>query len=92
MCTNSMVIVEKLNQEELKSKKVFSWPIWEKEVSTFEWFYDTQEQCYFLEGEVEVSTPEGIVHIKQGDFVTFKKGLSCTWHVLKDVRKHYQFK
>ena len=50
------------------------------------------ETCYFLEGDVEV-TPEGgkPVRIGKGDLVTFPTGMSCTWKVLKPVRKHYKF-
>jgi hypothetical protein len=91
MSTSEMVKIEMLSSDALKSKGIFSWAIWEKEKSSFDWFYDTEEQCYFLEGEVEIITPEGNVSIKKGDFVTFKKGLSCTWNVLKKVRKHYKF-
>ena len=68
------------------------WPIWTKEASEFSWSYDEQETCYFLEGEVEV-TPEGggAVKMGKGDLVTFPRGMSCTWKILKDVKKHYKF-
>jgi uncharacterized cupin superfamily protein len=71
---------------------VTSWPIWEKEVSEFPWHYDEMETCYLLEGEVIV-TPDGgePVRFGKGDLVTFPKGVSCTWNVLKPVRKHYKF-
>ena len=71
---------------------VFDWPIWQKEVSTFPWKYDQQETCYLLDGEVIV-TPEGgePVKISRGDLVTFPAGMSCTWEILQDVRKHYDF-
>jgi uncharacterized cupin superfamily protein len=84
--------VEKLNQEELKKRGVFSWPIWEKETSRFDWSYDSVEQCYFLAGNVTVQAKGGAsVNIGKGDFVTFPKGLSCTWDVKEPVRKHYNF-
>ncbi|MBE9117516.1 cupin domain-containing protein [Lusitaniella coriacea LEGE 07157] len=71
---------------------VKSWSIWEKEVSEFPWTYDTSETCYFLEGDVIV-TPDGgeSVSMGKGDLVTFPAGMSCTWNILKPVRKHYQF-
>lgn len=80
------------NEEKLKKLNVFSWPIWTKEISEFPWSYDTPETCYFLEGEVVV-TPDGgePVEMGKGDLVTFPVGLSCTWNIKKDVRKHYQF-
>jgi hypothetical protein len=71
---------------------VRSWPIWTKEVSTFPWSYDEPETCLFLEGEVVV-TPDGgaPVSVGKGDLVMFPSGMSCTWKVLKPVRKHYRF-
>jgi len=87
----SGIEVEKLSEEELKSRGVESWPIWTKEVSRFDWSYDEPEQCYFLEGQVTVETADGNVEIGKGDFVTFPKGLSCTWDVKEPVRKHYNF-
>ncbi|MDZ7373107.1 MAG: cupin domain-containing protein [candidate division KSB1 bacterium] len=78
-------------REKLEQMGVFSWPIWEKEESEFPWYYEEAETCYFLEGEVIV-TPDGgePVRIGRGDLVTFPAGLSCTWKILKRVRKHYR--
>lgn len=74
----------------LQELGVRTWPVWAKEVSEFPWTYDTQEICYFLEGEVEV-IPQGgePVTMGEGDLVTFPAGMSCTWKVKKPVRKHY---
>ena len=85
--------VEKLKKDELERRGVFAWPIWTKEVSKFDWEYDSIEECYFLEGKVTV-TPEGgkPVSFGKGDFVTFPKGLSCVWDVRVPVRKHYNFR
>ena len=85
--------VQKLNQEQLKKMGVFDWSIWEKEVSRFPWSYDCIEECYFLEGGVTVEAGDGkSISFGKGDFVTFPKGLSCTWDIKKPVRKHYNFK
>ncbi len=87
------VTVEKINEADLKKQGVFSWPVWEKEVSDFDWYYDTTEQFYVLEGEVEVETQDGQkIVFGPGDFVTFPKGVTCRWHVKKPIRKHYNFK
>jgi len=87
------IVVRRLTQEELKKQGVFSWPIWEKEASRFPWSYDSIEECYFLEGDVTVDTKDGkSVSFGKGDFVTFPKGLSCTWNIKKPVRKHYNFR
>jgi len=85
--------VEKPTENHLKSKDVSSWPIWEKEVSRFDWHYDSMEACYLLEGEVVVETEDGeSVEFGKGDFVTFPKGLSCVWDIKQPVEKHYNFK
>ncbi len=84
---------EKLNKDELEKKGIFSWPIWEKEISRFDWSYDEIEECYFLEGKVVVETKDGKkVSFGKGDFVTFPKGLSCAWDIKEPVKKHYNFK
>jgi uncharacterized cupin superfamily protein len=85
------ISVEKPTEDKLKDLKVFSWPIWTKEPSTFDWHYDEKEACLFLEGDVTVKTPTETVSFGKGDFVTFPRGLSCTWQVKKSVRKHYKF-
>lgn len=80
------------SEDRLSELDVRDWPIWTKEASEFPWHYDERERCYFLEGDVVV-TPDGgePVEMGQGDFVTFPQGMSCTWKIRKDVRKHYTF-
>ena len=90
---NMDIKVEKLNQEEVKKRGIASWSIWKKEVSRFDWYYDTTEECLLLEGKVEVETEDGKkVAFGKGDFVTFPKGLSCVWDIKEPVKKHYNFK
>ncbi|HOW58308.1 MAG TPA: cupin domain-containing protein [Candidatus Omnitrophota bacterium] len=83
--------VEKPTQQQLDRLKVFSWPVWTKEVSTFDWSYSEQEICYFLEGEVTVKTKSEEVSFGKGDLVTFPQGLDCVWNVKSAVKKHYKF-
>lgn len=69
---------------------VFDWPIWEKEVSEFEWTYDKAETCYFLRGEVIITPEDGEpIEFGRGDLVTFPAGMKCTWNILKPVEKLY---
>lgn len=78
--------------ERLQQMGISGWPIWRKEVSEFPWTYDEQEICYFLEGQVIVIPAGGApVEMGKGDLVTFPAGMSCTWKILQDVKKHYQF-
>ncbi len=84
------VTIKKPSKEELEKLRVFNWPIWEKEVSEFDWYYSDDETFYVLEGEVEVKLDNGeVVKFGEGDLVTFKEGTKCTWKVLKPIRKHY---
>ncbi len=80
-----------LSEKQITQRNIRSWPVWTKEISRFEWFYDNKEECLILEGEITVETKDGNFDIHAGDFVTFEKGLKCIWNVLKPVRKHYNF-
>ncbi len=87
------IMVKKPTAEELEKLGVKSWPVWEKEISSFNWHYVEEETCYFLEGEVEIEIDNGgKINIGKGDLVTFPQGLSCVWNIKKKVRKHYTFK
>ncbi|NLO19938.1 MAG: cupin domain-containing protein [Ignavibacteria bacterium] len=83
--------VKKLSEEEITQMGIRTWAIWTKEISKFDWFYDSKEMCLFLEGKVIVEANNTKIEIKKGDFVTFPKGLSCVWNVLEPVKKHYLF-
>jgi uncharacterized cupin superfamily protein len=84
-------IVHNPGEESLKKQGILSWPIWAKEKSEFPWTYADRETCYFIEGDVVV-TPDGgqPMEMGKGDLVMFPAGMSCTWKIRKDVRKHYQ--
>ena len=87
-----IIKIDRRTKEELEQIGVFSWPIWEKEPSTFDWHYDETEKCYILEGRVRVEPLAGSpVEFGPGDFVTFPKGMDCVWKVSEKVRKHYTF-
>ncbi len=84
--------IEKPDPEWLRKHGVSAWPVWEKEASKFDWYYDTTEVCYILKGKAIVTTPDGErVEIGKGDLVTFPAGLSCTWEIVEDISKHYTF-
>ena len=89
---NDITVIHNPTKEYLTRQGALDWPIWEKEVSEFPWHYDEQEQCYILEGDVEV-TPKGGTPVRfgAGNFVTFPAGMSCTWKISRAVRKHYRF-
>eukprot|EP01084_Bolivina_argentea_P063389 115756_1 len=76
-----------------KQGKYSAWPIWSKEVSKFDWSYDSTETCFILEGEVTVTPTNGgdKVSFGAGDVVVFHKGLECVWNIKKAVKKHYNF-
>jgi uncharacterized cupin superfamily protein len=74
-------------QIEISSK----WPIWEKEISEFDYSYDKIEQCLILEGEVDIFANNKKWSFTKGDFVVFPKGFKCKWVIKKPVKKHYNF-
>ena len=86
------VIIENLSSDEIRKRGIESWPIWEKEVSRFDWEYNGDEECLIIDGRVIVETNEGEFSINPGDFVTFKDGLKCVWDIKEAIRKHYNFK
>lgn len=85
------VEVKQLTEQEIADLGIKKWPVWTKEPSKFDWYYDERERCLFLEGKVVVQTPDGDVEIGKGDFVTFHQGLKCVWVVKEAVKKHYNF-
>ena len=88
---NEKVTIKKPTKEELERLGVKSWPVWEKEPSEFDWYYDEDETFYVIEGEAEVELDDGTkVRFSEGDLVTFKKGVSCKWRVLRYIRKYYR--
>ncbi|MBT8352317.1 MAG: cupin domain-containing protein [Deltaproteobacteria bacterium] len=88
---NKIKVERNLDEKRLQNDDIFNWPIWTKEISEFPWTYSSDETCYFLEGDVVV-TPEGgdPVEMQKGDLVTFPQGMSCTWKIRQDVKKHYK--
>jgi uncharacterized cupin superfamily protein len=83
---------ERPSDEKLLAMGVTSWGIWEKEESSFGWYYDESETCFILEGRARVEPQKGeAVEFGSGDMVTFPKGMKCTWTVIKPIRKYYKF-
>jgi uncharacterized protein len=76
----------------LEEMSVFNWPIWEKAPSRFDWYYDSKETCYLLEGKVKVEPEDQeAVEFGAGDLVVFPEGMKCVWEITEKVRKHYKF-
>ena len=76
---------------EAEKQAMLRQPTWSCGVSAFDWFYDSQETCLILEGEVTVTYEGGSASFVAGDYVVFPKGLACVWNVAKPVKKHYVF-
>lgn len=84
------IIVKKPTEAE--KSEMLSKPVWGCEASEFDWYYDSEETCLVIEGEVTVEYGGASVSFGPGDYVVFPKGLSCVWKVSKAVKKHYMFK
>ena len=89
---DSIIIEHRVSPAKLDVLFVDDWPIWEKEVSEFDWEYDKTETCYIVEGEAIVTpVDQDPVTITEGDMVTFPKGMKCTWKITEAIEKHYSF-
>jgi uncharacterized cupin superfamily protein len=78
------------NREFLTDLNVYNWPIETVEVSEFPMHYEEKETCFLIEGEAIVTQEnDEPINIGVGDLVTFPKGISCTWKVVKEIRCHY---
>ncbi|MGA2298207.1 MAG: cupin domain-containing protein [FCB group bacterium] len=86
------IIVKKLSDPEIKNMGIEKWQVWTKEISKFDWFYDSQEMCLILEGEAIIKSDFEEVTIKKGDYVLFPVGLKCTWNITSPIKKYYNFK
>ena len=85
------IIVKKPSESEIAAMK--NKPTWGCDVSKFNWFYDSEETCLLIEGEVTVEYGDGkSVNISAGDLAIFPQGLACVWNVTEAVKKHYVFK
>ncbi|MDR1628710.1 MAG: cupin domain-containing protein [Oscillospiraceae bacterium] len=84
------IIVKKPTEEEKAAMRAR--PTWGCGVSTFDWYYDSEEHCLLIEGEVTVSYDGGSASFGAGDYVILPKGMSCVWNVTKPVKKYYQFR
>ncbi len=92
MSVKQIVIERQADAARREVLGVSDWPVWEKEVSEFPWYYDSSETCCLVAGEVVV-TPQGgePVLIKVGDIATFPAGMHCIWRITAPLRKHYCF-
>ena len=84
------VVVKKPTEAEKQA--MLTKPTWSCGVSEFDWFYDSEETCLIMEGEVTVEYEGGSVSFGVGDYVVFHEGMSCVWKVTKPVKKHYLFR
>jgi len=83
------IVVLHLSEEEKKNLGIFSWPIKTIKSSIFAYHHETREECYLLEGELEMTTADGKkTRIGTGDYVVVPKGLTCICNIKKPVRKH----
>ncbi len=85
------ITVRKITPQELDDLGVKYWPVWEKEISFFDWKYDEGEEFYVLDGEIIIYAGGKEYKIVPGDFVSCFKGLECKWKIVDPVRKHYRF-
>ena len=87
-----IIKIEHYSTEKLEEQGITSWPVWTKEISRFDWSYDSPETCYIFEGKATIeSEGETPILIKSGDKVIFPQGLKCVWDIKVPIRKYYNF-
>ncbi len=86
-------VIQQPDEEFLRKRGVYDWPIWGCEESRFPWTYYETETCYLLQGQVIVTPSDGRspVSFRKGDYVIFPAGMACVWDVKEAVQKHYMF-
>lgn len=86
------ILVERPEKSRIEEMGVTEWPVWEKEVSRFDWVYEEKETCYILRGRARVE-PENAeaVEFGAGDMVIFPQGMRCVWEITSPIKKHYRF-
>lgn len=85
------ILAKEMTLEEAREMGIDKWARWSCEPSTFDWTYMQQEAAYIFEGEVVVTADGEDVLINSGMMVSFPKGLNCTWHIKKAVKKAYTY-
>jgi uncharacterized cupin superfamily protein len=63
------ITVRKPSEKEVTEMK--SKPVWSCGVSTFDWYYDSEETCLINEGDVTVKYGSKSVSFTSGDYVIF---------------------
>ncbi len=85
-----LAIIQKADKSQIS--EMTAWPVWTKEVSTFNWEYTETEEAYIVQGQVRISNLDRTesVEFGAGDYVIFPKGLKVQWEILSPLKKHYQ--
>ena len=86
------IVVKKPTQQEQDA--CAAWPIWQGDVSTFDWDYTQTETCLITEGKVTITddpATEDSITITAGDLVIFPEALLCIWKIESPIKKYYQF-
>ena len=86
------IVIKKPTAEEIATCK--SWPIWQGDPATFDWYYTQTETCLIIEGKVTITdrpAAENSVTFAAGDMVIFPEGLNCIWKIEQAVKKYYDF-
>lgn len=86
-----MIKIKTLSAEDVDYLKIKNWPFWRKEISEFDWYYDSDEEFYLVEGEINITIDGTTYNVKPGDYVIMRKGLTAHWQVIKPVLKHYNY-
>ena len=51
----SILVTSPCPKNYFRGIRIKRWPIWTRDVSSFDWSYQDKETCFLLEGEVTVT-------------------------------------
>lgn len=78
-----------LSEVEKQNLGIYSWPIVTIDKRLFAMHHEKKEECYLLEGEVEMTTADGAkTKFGAGDYVVIPEGFTCICNIRQTVRKH----
>lgn len=86
------VQVYRLSGDERDRRGVQAWDVWEKDASESEWSYTVEEHCFVERGSARIIHHGATLDVREGDYVVFPVGMTCTWKVPGPLTVRYAFR
>jgi hypothetical protein len=86
------VQVYRLSGDELDRQDMRGWDVWEKDASESECSYTMEEHCFVERGSARIIHRGATLDVREGDYVVFPVGMTCTWKVAGPLGVRYAFR